>query len=186
MKKIKYLVIAFIAAGLLACGPKENSSESSNENTEKSNSTQEENAVDLSNMMEIDLTDYGFTSSFFIPKDKGKPEIAATDWGSIEIRIGKNYGLEIMPNGISIEERKAELAADIVYNYTYLEDKMNLIVYEQSIPDSDVKPETHFFFNMELNGELVEVRSLQDMSFNKRHVEVMVSSAKALSSKTTS
>ena len=102
---------------------------------------------------------------------------------SIVISISDWYGIEIVPFGISIEEKKAELTADLVYSVEYLTEEENLIMYKKTIAESDVDPEFHFFMTTEINGELVEVKSAGDQTFTKKQVEAMINSAKTLSQK---
>lgn len=170
----KFLFLALIT-GFVACGaPKEEAQEETNsESTENV-----EEAADLAGMEEVSLADYQMESSISLPMDR-KPDIVATDWGSIEIRIGDKFGIEILPAGISVAEHKEELASDLVYNIEYLEDSENLVVYKKSIEGSDIDAEHHFFMNFEADGELYEIKSLADMSFKKPQVDKMVNSAKS-------
>mgnify|MGYP000053011192 CR=1 FL=1 len=47
----------------------------------------------------------------FPDETKGSPEVTATEWGGVEIMVGKNYGVEITPAGLTVAEKKEELAS---------------------------------------------------------------------------
>ena len=171
MKKTNIVFLGLAIIGITACGPSEEKANKEDLKNDTVESAEKNTPADLTDMEEVDLSEAGLPLSIFIPNNNGKPEIKATEWGSIEIRIADNFGLEIVPSGISVEERKTELNNDIVYTYNFIEDSPLLITYEQSIPDSGVEPEHHFFMNTEIAGELIEIRSIGDMGFKKLQVE---------------
>lgn len=171
MKTLNKFILLGLVAGIVACGNKEEP-----KNSPEVEDTIEE-AVDLSGMEEVSLSDYQMEASIYIPNNK-KPEIMGTDWGSTEIRVGEYFGLEILPSGISVAEFKEQLATDLVYTIAYIEDSENLVIYTKSIEGSDIKAEHHFFMNVEVKGELFEIKSLAEMGFSKLSVEKMVNAAK--------
>ncbi|MCB0802197.1 MAG: hypothetical protein KDB74_03800 [Flavobacteriales bacterium] len=185
MKSLNKLTFGFIALFLIACGSSETKStaETENENTENQNS---ESAIDLTDMEKTDLSEFDFPIEIYIPSNNGKPEITATEWGSLEIRIGDNFGVEIVPNGSDITSRKADMDKDLVFTYNFIEESPDLIVYEQTILDSGVEPEFHFFMNKTINGELFEIKSLAEMNFKKHHIEKMLNAAKSIQVKSVS
>ena len=165
MKKLTF--IAFTILGLIACGGGENSSKE-NTTDESAMSEESKREADYKGMEMLDLTPYDIYASIYIPDaSKGKPEISTTDWGSIEIVVGKNYGVEVAPAGLTVEEKKAELEADLVYSIEYIEDSPDKIVYKKVIKQmaensDDYKPEVHFFMNVDTGGEMFEVKSLNN------------------------
>ncbi|MEQ8625510.1 MAG: hypothetical protein RJQ00_03745 [Vicingaceae bacterium] len=176
MKLLNQLIIATVVSLAFACG-----NGSTNESEDEKLS---ENNLQTEGMKQIDLSEYELNATISVPDEsKGEAEVVATDWGSIVISISDWYGIEIVPFGISIEEKKAELTADLVYSVEYLTEEENLIMYKKTIAESDVDPEFHFFMTTEINGELVEVKSAGDQTFTKKQVEAMINSAKTLSQK---
>lgn len=176
MKLLNQLIIVTAVSLAFACG---NGSTNESEGEKLS-----ENNVETEGMKQVDLSEYELNASISIPDDsKGKAEIISTDWGSIEINVSDWYSIEIVPYGISIAEKKAELASDLVYSVEYLTEEENLILYKKTIAESDVDPEFHFFMTTEVDGELVEVKSAGDKAFTKKQIETMISSAKTLSQK---
>jgi len=141
-------------------------------------------SAQLEGMKKIDLGEYQLSATISIPDDsKGKTEVVATDWGSIEIKVSDWFGIEVVPFGMSIIDKKTELKADLVYSIEYLTDEESLLFYKRTISGSEVDPEYHFFMTKEIDGDLVEVKSSGNQSFTKRQVEKMILSAKTLSPK---
>ena len=176
MKLLNNLILATVVTLAFACG-----SGSTNE-SESDNASESKAATE--GIKQIELSEYELNAQISVPDDsKGKAEVIATDWGSIEINVADWYGIEIVPYGITIAEKKAELTSDLVYSIDYLVEDENLILYKKTIADSDVDPEFHFFMTTEIDGELVEVKSSADKTFTKKQVEKMINSAKTLSPK---
>ena len=178
MKLLNQLILATVVSLAFACN-------SGPANDSESNQKSELN-VQTEGMKQIDLSEYELNAHMFVPDDsKGKADIIATDWGSIEINVADWYGIEIIPYGMTLSDKKAELKSDLVYTVDYIVEEENLILYKKTISGSDVDPEFHFFMTTEIDGELVEVKSSADQSFTKKQVEKMINSAKTLSSKAT-
>ncbi len=177
MNKSKVVFVLIASLFLFSCG-------GTAETKEESNSTEELSAESYEGMTEISLSEFGLEATIQIPDEsKGKAEITETSFGSIQIVVGKNYGIEIVPFGLSIDEKKEELAGDLVYNVEYLTENPNLIEYKRTIKESDVEEEYQFFMNKELNGEVYEIKSISEMSFKKFALKSMVNSAKSLKMK---
>jgi len=177
MKKIIPISAICIAMAFYSCNQS-----AYTENNEEGNTEAQSESATTENSTEINLSDYDLNASISIPDEsKGKAEISLTDWGSIEIRVGERFGIEIVPFGMTVEEKRAELEADLVYQTSYLDENENLLFYEKSIKESDIEMEYHFFYTTELDGDIVEIKSL-DNKFSKSAVESMIESAKSLKS----
>lgn len=174
MKIIKLSAIVFSAIFMLACSG----------NQKETEKTETESSSDYNNMIQVQLNEFGVDASMYIPdENKGKAEIEKTPYGSVEIRVGDNFGLEVVPFGQSKAEFKVELEGDLVYEVEYLEEDDHLLFYKRSIKDSDMEPEFHFFLEKKINGEIYEVKSLADMSFKENAVKEMLKSAKSIETK---
>ena len=176
MKKINLIGFFLFSLILISCG-----GETATNEGEADATTEEVATDDMKGMMMANLNEYDINASIYIPDEsKGKAEFNATDWGSLEISVGKRYGVEIVPFGMTIEEKKEELAGDLVYTIEYIKDEADCIVYKKSIADSEVEAEVHFFLNIDLGGDVYEVKSLNDQAYNEKSIEKMISSAKTL------
>ncbi len=177
MKKINYLIIGLTISMLsVACGGNGKVKE---ENSTEATAQTEANA-DYSGMEAVQLHDYDVPGTIYIPVGDNM-QISMNSTGATVIKRGNNFNLEILPFGLSIDEFKAELESDLVYNIEYIEDTPEYIVYQKSIADSDIEPEFHFFLVKEFNGDLYELRSAAENSFKKRDIEQMLKSAQSLS-----
>ena len=177
MKKIISIAVLGLSLFLTAC---ENSSPS-NEAEESTETV--ETSTPAANMEAIDLSEYDLPATISIPDaSKGKAEVIMTDWGSVEIRVGSRYGIELVPFGMSVADIKGELESDLVYEINFLEATDNLLFYEKQIKDSDIDPEYHFFYTAEMEGDIVEIKSLGE-AYSKGAVEAMIASARSFEAK---
>lgn len=180
MKKIKYTSLFVLAFALFACGDK------TPESTEE---TVTETVVEENNykgMEMVDLTAYDIPASIYIAdKDKGKQVFNPTSRESLEIEVGKKFGIEITPFGFSVAEKKEELSNSLVYSVEFIEDSPNKIVYKKTIPESDLDPEFHFFYTTSMNGDTYSVESL-NKAYTEKSIQKMVSAAESLEYKTNS
>ena len=176
MKKLFPISVIAFSLLMIACNQTtQNSADSANEATEQ--------AADTEGMKSVDLSEYDIDANISLPDEsKGEVDILATDWGSVEIRVGNRFGIEIVPYGMTVEEKKAEIEGDLVYQTNFIEESESLIVYERNIKDSEIEKEYHFFFNSESNGDLFEIKSL-DEKYSKSAIELMVQSAKSFTVK---
>lgn len=175
MKKIFSISLIGLALLFSAC---EGNADSNTEveGTETNETTTESSEENLN---AIDLGEYDLPGNISIPTDEsGKAEISTTDWGSVEIRVGNRYGVELVPFGMSVDEVRAELESDLVYEINFIETTENLLFYEKKIKDSDIDAEYHFFYTTEFDGDILEIKSLGE-SYSKSAVESMIVSAKS-------
>lgn len=176
MKKIKLIALFTLCVGLFACGGDAGKTEgSTTDSTEVAKK-------DYKGMEKVDLSDYGMNADIYIPSsDNGKQEFRATERESLEIEVGQNYGIEIIPFGLSINEQKEELAGDLVYHVEYVEETPNKIIYKKTIKDNDIE-EIHFIINVEINGEPYTLKSL-NKSYKEKAIQKMVLSAESITAK---
>jgi len=180
MKISRLLYTTAVISILFACNnaPSENATE---ENVEE---TSEKKEVDLSGMEEIDLSEYDLLATMLVPDEsKGNREIGFTEAGNILIKVGSRYGIEIVPFGMTVAEKKEELAGGLVYNIGFIEETENSILYSKTIKDSEIEAETHFFYSAEINGELIEIKSLDGSPFSSGMIKKMLASAKSIKGK---
>lgn len=181
MKTLRPFAIIIFSTFLFACNsaPTENTTE---EVSTEANSTAEES--DLSGMEEVDLSEYELSATIFVPDEsKGKREIGFTEAGNIQIIVGKRFGIELVPYGLTVAEKKEELTGDLVYNVEFIEDTEKAIIYSKTIKDSDIEAENHFFYSFESEGELIEIKNVEGMSFSLSMIEKMMASAKSIKAK---
>ena len=179
MKKIQLIGALAISMSVIACGGDAKTTDKSSETTEAAEVTA--NTVnDYIGMKLADLEEFGVYASLQIPDgEKGPVKIENSATESVEIISGNSFGIEIIPFGVTVTEKKAELDNDLVYTIEYLEDSPEKIVYKKTIKDSEVEPEFHFFLTKEINGESYSIQSL-NKAFKQRNIEKMVVSAESL------
>lgn len=176
---IALLSMTFI--GMIACS---SGAKSDSENEQQTEESQNEPQEDYSNMREVDLSEYGIMGTIQLPKaDKGKLEIKETSWGSVEVKVGDRFGLEIVPFGLTIAEKKAELENGTVYEVDILEDEDDFIFYKKYIPNSEVLEEYHFFLNKQIQEDIYEIKSMADMELKEGAVREILRSAKSFKAK---
>ena len=178
--KNSYLIL--FTASLMSFAACESTKSDKEETTVETEEVTADEAADYSGMQKLDLSDYAIAGSLYIPNEnKGKAKINETAYGSVQIVVGDRFGLEIVPFGQSLEEKKAELSNDLVYELNVIEEDENYMMFEKSIKESDVEPEYHFFMNVELDGEIYEIKSITDNAYSKAAVESMLKSAQSFS-----
>lgn len=174
-KKIKFLGLFVLAASIMACGGDQKTTDGETETTKENE--MEAAKPDMTGMEEIDLTEYDIPATIYAPDEsKGKRTITATEWGSVQVESGKKFGIEIVPFGMTIEEKKAELSNASVYTIDIISEDANSIVFSKAINGTELEPEIHFFMTKEINGDVYEIKSL-DNSYNQKAIEKMVNCA---------
>jgi len=149
---------------------------------ETSSQTEEttEEVANVEGMTMVNLRDNGFEGAIFLPnEDFGAPEFERTNWGSLQIRVGDRFGMELQQEPMSIEEKKAELMDEQVYTVEFIEDTPNLLFWKKSIPDSGIDPEFQFFYLYQADGFNVEIKSFASEQFSESAVKKMIQSAKS-------
>lgn len=180
MKYVKLLPISLLFF-VFACSSGGGNSE---ENSNTDSTAVAEVVEDYSGMREADLSEYGIMATMMVPgENKGKLDIEETSYGSVIIKTGSDFALEIVPFGLTIEEMKMELQEGGVFTIDIVEEQPNYIFYSKGIPDSDVVPEFQFFLNAEINGEIYEIKSMADMELTDPQVRRILKSAKSFKGK---
>lgn len=182
MKSSKLILTAAISSAFLftACSSGGGNAEAGTESD--SLSTASEVVEDYSDMQEVDLSEYGMMASVFVPKS-GKVEMVETSWGSVEIMVGDKFGMEVVPFGFTIAEKKDELKQSSVFETEIIEDKDNYFLYKKTIPNSEIMEEYHFFLNQTIDGEIYEVKSMADLELKEAQARKVLKAAKSLKAK---
>lgn len=166
---------------MMACGSGETNSDA---NAETASENSEGSSEDYSGMREVDLSDYGISASIMTPPEtKGKLEIEETSFGSLVIKVGDKFGVEIVPFGLTIAEAKEEMDQGGLYQIEILEEGENHLLYKKSIPDSEVQEEFHIFMNVEMNGEIYEIKSLAEIELKEAQARNILKAAKSFKAK---
>lgn len=178
MKKIFYLIGVVAVFGFASCG--NGTDESNGENTGDSTEV-----VILKGYEELDLTEWGFPMSVMVPNAElnGDAEVSMTDWGALQIKVGQDFGIEIIYGEGDIELLKMDLEEDLVFESEILVEEQKGIMYKQDIPDSGVKTQFHFFYAATIGNEVYEVKDLMDGEYGKGMIEKMMQAAKTLKAK---
>jgi hypothetical protein len=171
MKKFKLLVTILLTSIVVACGG------SSNDET----GTQDgESVVSYEGMTKLDLREHGFEGTIYIPNDDfGQPIIERTNWGSVMIKVGERFGIELQQEPLSYDMFMSELMEDQVYETEFLEQTPPLLFWKNSIPDSGIEPEYHFFYTYSKEGFNVSISSFQSEQYTESAIKKMITSAKS-------
>ncbi|MEQ8910369.1 MAG: hypothetical protein RIC95_14325 [Vicingaceae bacterium] len=182
MKIFKISIFFVFALALIACGG--NSTSNNSTEAKEGKQTASEEKANYSNMKQLDLAEYNVPAFIYVLNEsKGRQKIEETAYGSVQIEVGDRFGIEIVPFGLSLAEFKDELENDMVYQIESIEEGENYFIYKKTIANSGTEAEYHFFLSTELEGDLYEVKSMNEKEFGKGAIEQMLNSAKSLSSK---
>ncbi len=173
MKRIKLLGIIAFSTLLTACG----GSETAKENTEVAETTE----VSTEGMQMVNLRDNGFEGAIYIPKDLGAQEITRTDWGSVRIKAGDHFGIEIQNEAISFDMKTSEIQDNQVYKIDFISQEPPLLFWKKSLPDGSLEDEYQFFYTYQEGGMNIEIKSFDSEIYSKSDIEKMIASAKTFS-----
>jgi hypothetical protein len=150
--------------------------------TDEQTTTADTTTVQLEGFEPFDLSPWGFEMTIMVPKAEthGEPQVNLTEWGALEIMVGKDYGLEVMFGEGDIELLKMDLNEDLVYKSKILFEEPNGIIYERKIPESGIAPEFHFFYASKQGNDTYEVKDLMIETYGKKMIEKMYEAAKTL------
>lgn len=173
MKKIAYIFVLFVCAGLVSCGGDGNSDNSTEEVVE---------SKVLKGYEELDLNQWGFQMSLMIPnaEQNGEAEVVLTERGALEIVVGSSFGIEIMYGEGDLELLKMDLKEDLVFTSEIVSEDENSLVYKQDIVDSGVKTQNHFFYRAQVGTDIYEVRDLIDGNYGLGMIDKMLDGVKTL------
>lgn len=129
----------------------------------------------LKGYVELDLAEYGYNLTVMVPDENtGVPEINATDWGNVEIKVGKAFGIQVMEGPGDFELLKSDLNSDLVYKSEILKEEGDCVVYKRVIPDTEIEPETNFFLVVEVDGLKYEIQNMKEDVYSEGAIDKMV------------
>lgn len=138
----------------------------------------------LPHHMEVDISPYGFLATIQIPDTTvGIAEYNETNWGALEIKVGKGFGISIQSGEGNMELLKKDLKEDLVFTNEIIAETPNSIIYKRTIKDAEIKPLYHFFYFDTIDGYIVEVKSLDMEEYTQKNVEDMLKAAQTLKEK---
>lgn len=177
MKNIFGVIAICLFMFLMACGGSEESDNPGGE-------TQE---IVLKGYESLDLSQWGFDMSIMVPnaEDNGEAQVELTERGALEIVVGQTFGVEIMYGEGDVELLKMDLNEDLVFASEIVSEDETTLIYKQSIPDSGVKTQNHFFHKVQIGADVYEVRDLLDGDFGLKMIEKMADAAKTIRSNNT-
>ena len=173
MKKFTYLLMLPLALLFTQC--------ENGEGGEDENGT--EDTVDLGNVNELDLNEYGYPLVISVPKasqSTPEPIIDVLDWGAVEIRVGTNFAVQISGGDGDMAMVKEDIGMDDVYAATYIVDEADAILYSWTIKDTDLKPEYRFFVIKMDGNNAYEIRNIVDEPFSEGAAKRMFDIARAI------
>jgi len=175
MKKIAFILSAFVLIGFTSCG---GDSQSADGVVVEDNNE----APKLKGYEELNLSEWGYNLSVMVPNAEanGAPEVVLTERGTLEIKVGTAFGIEIMYGEGDVELLKMDLKEDLVFSHEIIKEEENALIYSQDIPDAGVKTQNHFFYKAVVGADVFEVRELLDGEFGKGMIEKMLAAAKTL------
>jgi len=180
--KIKYILFPCLAISLMACGSGAGNTEQ--EAADSSQVVRQEIEADYSQMQAVDLSDLGLMASIYAPnEEKGRLSMEESGYGSIILRLGERFGLEVVPFAMGIVEKRNELEQGTVYQIEVIEERKDYMLYRKFIPGSEVLQEYHLYLTKEINGELVAVKTLDDMELKEAQAREVLKSAQSLKAK---
>ncbi|GAB4377549.1 MAG: hypothetical protein Kow0075_06230 [Salibacteraceae bacterium] len=103
-------------------------------------------------VMTLDLSAYYLPFSLIVPDStKGYPEVEDTGYGEYIVRVGDNYQVVIAEGG-DLQEKKAALADDLLFDHEIIEEGSDYILYKSTIKDSFLDPVYHFYAVKQVGG----------------------------------
>jgi len=159
------------------------------EEVEEENIEEVEQKADLGNVDEIDLEEFGFQLTINVPaKSPTTPEplIDVLDWGAVEIRVGKNYQIQISAGEGDIAQRKSDINLDDIYETTFIIDEENVLFYSSKIRGTEMDPEFHFFAIISDGNKAFEVEDIKGEIFSEAVANRMLDFAKTIKAKPSS
>lgn len=170
MKKFKIATFFVFAIFLAACGG----------STDGSTVEETEEVVSYEGMNKLDLREHGFEGIIYIPNEEvGQPVVDRTDWGSVRIAVGERFGIELQQEPISYDMFMTELMEAHVYETEFLEQVPPLLFWKNTIPESNIEPEFHFFYTYSKDGFNISISSFQSEQYSESAIKKMIISAKS-------
>lgn len=175
MRKIVYILASLLLMSITSCGDDKEAVE--NVQFEAKN-----NASKLKGFESLNLSEWGYNLSVKVPSAdmSGAAEVVLTERGTIEIKVGSSFGIEIMYGEGDLELLKMDLKEDLVFSHEIIKEEENALIYSQDIPEAGVKTQNHFFYKATVGNDIFEVRELLDGNYSKGMIEKMLAAAKTL------
>lgn len=149
----------------------------------KDDETQE--IKELKGHVELNLAEYGYNISLMVPDETvGVPSVEVTDWGNVEIRVGKAFGIQIIEGPGDFALLKSDLNDDLVFKSEILSEEPDCIIYKRVIPDTQIEPQFNFFYVGKAGGFTYEVQNLKDETYSEGAVKKMVDAVRTLHANT--
>jgi len=142
-----------------------------------------ETAVDLGNVDELDLNEYGYPLVISVPAKTNTtpaPIVDILDWDAVEIRVGTNFAVQISGGDGDMTQAKEDINIDDVYAATYVIDEPDAILYGWAIRDTEMEPEYRFYVIKRDGATAYEIRSIVDEPFSEEAATRMFNIAKAI------
>jgi len=139
--------------------------------------------VDLGNVVDLDLSEYGYNIIVNVPApSQTMPEatVDVNDWGAVEIRVGTNFQIQIGGGEGDIAAEKAHVLDDAVYEATFIIDEPDGILYSRKINGTDLEPEYHFLVIIMDGANPYEIRGIEGEVFKEKAAKRMFDIAKAI------
>jgi hypothetical protein len=139
--------------------------------------------VDLGNVDEIDLEEYGFQIVINVPAASPttpEPTIDVLDWGAIEVRVGTSFQIQVSASEGDVAQKKSDIQNlyDDIYETSFMIDQDNALFYSSTIPG--LEPEYHLFVVISDGGKAFEVEDIRGESYSEEEAKRMFDFAKAI------
>lgn len=130
--------------------------------TEEAEVVQDLPAVLVNGTSELDLSEYFMPFSMYVPdSNRGIPEVIETGYGETIVRVGPTFNMLIAEGG-DLANRKNEIANDLMYKNTIIEEGDGFMIFKSEIEGSFVDPEFHFYAVKTINGVQYEFKDNKD------------------------
>lgn len=177
MKKIIFAVAIFVSTMFLAsCG--------GNEETNSTTTTEVPQG-----MVEYDLSQhetFGMPCLINLPDEnsgKGLPQVMEGPMGGTQIKVGKDFNIEIVVGDGDMNQKKSDIAADAVFKSSYIVDEPTAILYKSEIPDADVV-QYHIYVIIKAGNVTYEIEDVRgEENYSEEGAKRMLEAAKSLRAK---
>ena len=157
MKRTFLLALAAIALCMQSCG-----SGFEGDTDAVDSTAQALPAVLARGTVELDLSEQFMPFALLVPdSNRGAAEVEETGYGETIIRVGTVYNMLIAEGG-DMATKKAEVADDLMFTNTIVEEGEGFIIYKSVIEGSPLDPEYHFYAVKDVNGMTYEFKDNKD------------------------
>ncbi|MCC6691738.1 MAG: hypothetical protein IT235_09420 [Bacteroidia bacterium] len=166
LKKLLLLIAAPILLMICSCG--------NNKKTE----------IETPGMSVIDFSSLGIPITMNVPDTtKTKLETVAQGSGTIEIKSGKDFQINITPGEGDFQLKKSDVSSDEVKKLKrFVIDEPSLLVWEAQI--SGMESEFHFYTAIKVGKDSYVIEDIKDTdTFGEASIQKMVDAAKSIKGK---